>query len=217
MTLTRDDLTHRYYKDGYGLGPSVTTILDKTIKRGLYDGIPESTMRVARDRGLRVHRRCAELFTGRCVWDEVVADGPLVSQRVAAWLRCVHEHGWSVLEHEVIVYDPVHNVPGTTDALIRDRNGHPIVADLKCGDPAGVEIQLAAYVHALTRGETNKPIPEFYGVPQLITRVCVELRANGSYHRTSFPGYKPGAGYIEDLAVFDACRVVFNTHQELCR
>jgi hypothetical protein len=216
VNITRNDITHQYYVDGRPVGPSVTTILDRTVKRGLYDGIPKLVMDQARDRGTLVHRLAGELHHRRVTWDQVNARGPDIANRLAAWYRCVLEHRWTVLAHELKVYDAQHDVPGTIDVAALTDLGHPIIADLKCGDPAGVQWQTAQYVRALCSNHPDgkcaingTPYP---AIPTLITRYGVELRGNGSYRATAFPGSHE---YFRDLVTFDACLTVYRKQQEI--
>lgn len=142
--------THEYFLDGKRL-PSVTEIM-KFITDRKYDGVTESILDIAKEKGTAVHMSC-EVYnkTGYVGIDEEYAG------YLDAYMKWIKDNNIdrTKIESEIMTYNKILKYAGTVD-MIYDKQ---IIIDLKtCSecDTKTTAVQISAYREALKlRGYDN--------------------------------------------------------------
>lgn len=173
------DESHVYRVNGV-IVPGVTTVLSQI---DTYEGIPESTLEYASERGQAVHRATQ-------LWDEDDLDlatvDPIIKPYLDAWVQFRGDTGFVVTAAEQIVYSERHRYCGTLDrqGLL---DGEPCVVDIKAVAVVSpvTALQTAAYCEAARTDRRLKGA----------RRAAVQLRRDGTYRWTE---YDQGT----DLSVF---------------
>lgn len=167
--LTFDPSTHEYRDDG-AIVPHVTQVIDGLVD---FSGIPESVMAATRDRGQAVHLLTE--YHDRGELDEESLPEELRGFH-AAYVRFLHESGFSPTAIEQIVYSEKYRYAGKLDRIgTMKSRGREVVAlvDIKAVSSvaAAVGPQTAAYQQAAA--ET--------GIRNISARYALQLRGDGTY------------------------------------
>lgn len=114
MSFSFDPATHTY-RVGNVIFPSVTEVLGPAETfAGMFDGVPEDALELARDRGSYIHEAMALLVRGCLDWNSLE---PAWAPYVRTGERFLAESGIVVTGSEVPVYSERLRVAGTIDLL----------------------------------------------------------------------------------------------------
>jgi hypothetical protein len=190
VSLTFDEATHTYRYNGEKVD-SVTQIIEAA---GLTDFsmVDRETLRLAQERGTRVHAACALDDMG-ALDDESVDPSEL--GYLAAW-RIFRSTVVARIEAvEQAVYHPTLRYAGRLDVLLTTFAGQQWIVDRKTGDPhPATGVQLAGYLLALGPKELRRG------------RYAVHLREDGTYR---LEAYRDAA----DFSAFTAALTLTNWKQ----
>lgn len=170
--------------------PSVTQALN-IMSDEIYANVSENVMRVAADRGSKVHKACE-------LWDQGELDeeqlDPILRPYLEGWKKFLKETGFQVKFNESKVWSVTNSYAGTLDR-VGDLNNKVALVDIKARarltDETGP--QLAAYKAAFE--EINKKI-------RIRERWAVNLKNNGTYQMKQYTDREDYKDFLACLRLY---------------
>lgn len=172
--LTFDEEKHHYFLDGVYI-PSVSEIL-KPLHDKIYGQISDTTLEIAADKGIRVHR--AIEFMSK--YNLTKFDDDIVGY-VNAYQKFRKEHSnWELIHSELRLYNKVYLYGMTIDEVYKVGE-RTIICDLKTTNAIHLgawSVQLSAYKSGYC---TNYPLAN-------VSDLCIiQLKSDGTYCLYSLP------------------------------
>jgi hypothetical protein len=185
--LVFDRVSHTYWANGIVV-PSVTQILRPVSG---YEGMPESMLKEAGERGNRIHAATELDDQGNLDESSVL---PEDLPYLEAWRAFKQATGVAILDSELMVFNAVHRYAGTLDRIVGFPDGTEWLVDIK----SSTEVKPAV-------GPQTEAYRQAVGLPKL-RRGVVHLQPGKYRFRELTNG--------RDWSVFQACLLVHRFNQE---